>query len=399
MFLSFFYALRSQGLPVTTEEWLTLTDALDQGLHGASLTGFYYLARMILVHSETELDRFDRVFLAYFRDVTPLERLPDTIEDWLRQPRNAAPNTKEVVDRLFGGLPLRAIRELLEQRLAEQDERHDCGNQWIGTGGTSVFGNSGYNPNGIRVEGQGAFRSALAIAGERTFRDFRGSAPLDIRQFQMAFRKLRSLRTSEESPRDELQLDETIRSTCDNAGFLTLEFGRRRKNEIRLLLLFDSGGSMWPHAQLCIRLFHAANQSNRFREIRTYYFHNCIYEGLHTTPECRFEQLIDTEQVLREAGPEWKVIIVGDGEMAPSELLEPKGRHDFFHPNELPGLYWIRRFTGRYRYLVWLNPIPEDRWEIAFGAESIRLLQQECSMFPLSLDGLDRAVRRLLAAR
>ena len=399
MFIDFLYFLRTQGIRVTAEEWLTLMDALEQGLHDSSLTGFFYLARMILVHSETELDRFDQAFAAYFQEIEHLDTLPAELADWLRVPRETRNYTKELIDRQFQGLPLEVIRAMMEDRLRDQTERHDCGNHWIGTGGTSLFGNSGYNPNGLRVEGESQFRSALQIAGERHYRDFRGNTALDIRQFQMAFRKLRSLHSCGESPRDELRLEDTIRSTCNNGGFLKLEFGHPRKNEVRLLLLFDSGGSMWSYAQLCRKLFHAVNQSNRFRELRTYYFHNCVYECLHTTPECRFEEIIDTEQVLQEITPEWKVIFVGDGEMAPSELLSPKGRHDYFHPNELPGLYWLRRFTARYPHLVWLNPISEERWGHTFGAETIHLLQEEVTMLPLTLDGLDQAVKRLLVAR
>lgn len=399
MFINFLYFLRKQGLRVTAEEWLTLMEALKAGLHDSSLTGFYYLSRMILVHSETELDRFDQAFLAYFGETERMEKLSVDLADWLRNPRETAEYDQETVDRRFAGLSLKTIQSMMAERLHEQVERHDCGNYWIGTGGTSLFGNAGYNPNGLRVGGDSQYHLALQIAGERQYRDFRGDTPLNIRQFQMAFRKLRNLRSSEETPKDELQLDETIRSTCSNAGFLKLEFGHPRKNDIRLLLLFDSGGSMWPHAQLCGQLFHAADQSNHFKELRIYYFHNCIYENLHTTPECRFEQVVDTEQVLRDITPEWKVILVGDGEMAPSELLQPKGRHDYFHPNELPGLYWLRRFTARCPYIVWLNPIPEERWPIVFGAETIGLLQRELTMLPLTLDGLERAVKRLLVMR
>jgi len=399
MFSEFFYLLRAYGLKVSLNEWLTLMEALEQGLHHDSLLDFYYLCRMILVKSETDFDKFDRAFADYFQGVEHFDTLPKDVRDWLAAPGKRAEIDKANVDRQFAGMDLETIQQMLRERLLEQDERHDRGSHWVGTGGISLFGYGGYNPNGIRVEGEGHSRSALQVAGERRYQDFRGDATLDVRQFQLAFRKLRKLSTHNEGPKSELQLEETVRSTCENAGYLKLEFDRPRSNEVQLLLLFDSGGSMWPYARMCSHLFHSANQSHRFKELRTYYFHNCIYETLHTTPECNFEQTVSTEQLFRELSPNWKVLFVGDGEMAPSELLRAGGRNDFFHHNDQPGLYWIRRFVSRYPHLAWLNPLPEEQWAEAFGAQTIQILQQEVPMFPLSLNGLESALKRLMVAR
>ncbi len=399
MFESFFYYLRSCGLEVTLNEWMSLIQAMELGLHQSSLTGFYYLARMLLVKSESDFDRFDRAFLEFFKDVRSFEKLPQELLDWLKEPIAQRAYDKAEVDRKFAGLDLDAIRQMLEQRLQEQHERHDGGSHWVGTGGTSLFGHSGYNPTGIRVGGTGKNSHALQVAAQRNYQDFRRDTTLDMRQFQMAFRRLRQLTSRTEGPKDQLLLEESIQATCENGGHLKLEFGRPRTNEVRLLLLFDSGGSMWSYTRLCSQLFHAAHQSNHFKELRTYYFHNCFYDCLHTTPDCWYQQSVPTEYVLNNLSPEWKVLIVGDGAMAPSELLQPGGCLDYYHYNEKPGLWWLQRFTARYPHLAWLNPIPKEYWAYTHGSYTISMLQREVSMFPLSLDGLDGALKRLMAAR
>jgi uncharacterized protein with von Willebrand factor type A (vWA) domain len=399
VFTDFFYFLRSHGLKISISEWLTFVEALEKGLHGSSLTGFYELARMILIKSESDFDRFDQAFLEFFQGIQSYEQLPQEIMDWLSDAKKQRAFDKAAVDSLFSGLDLKEIRRMLEERIKEQDVRHDGGNYWIGTGGTSLFGHSGYNPTGIRIGGAGRNRSAIQVASRREFQDFRRDTTLSIRQFQMAFRRLRQLNSQGEGPKDELQLEKTVRSTCENAGHLKLEFDRPRNNNVRLLLLFDSGGSMWPYAQLCGRLFHAAHQSNHFKMLRIFYFHNCIYERLFTTPGCLYGDSLPTESLLNALSPEWKVIFVGDGAMALSELTEKGGSIDYYHYNEQPGLYWIRRFTSRYPHLVWLNPLSEKSWPLVYGSWSIRLLQKELPMFPLTLDGLDAGLKRLMAAR
>lgn len=399
MFTEFFYYLRACGLKISLNEWMSLLEAMRLGLHDSSLTGFYDLSRMILIKSESDFDRFDRAFLEFFKDVKSFEELPQELLDWLRTPIAPRDYDRAAVDRRFAGLDLETIRKMLEERLREQHERHDGGSKWVGTGGTSPFGNSGYAPTGIRVGGQSRHRNAVQVAASRQFRDFRRDVTLDIRQFQMAFRRLRQLSNRTDGPKDELQLDKTIRATCENAGHLKLEFDRPRINEVRLLLLFDTGGSMWPYTQLCSQLFRAAHQSNHFKELRTYYFHNCPYEVLYENERYWSGEGISTDRLVRELSPQWKVIFVGDGAMAVSELLDRGGCVDYYHYNDKPGIEWIRRFTAKFPHLVWLNPIPESSWPYAHGRTTIQLLRGEVEMFPLSLDGLDGALRKLMVKR
>ena len=399
MFGDFFFCLRAFDIPVSLDEWLSFQRALDLGLHGSSLAGFYELARMVLVKSESDFDAFDQAFLLYFKSIEPNRDLPQQIRTWLEAPIAPGELDRAAADAQYGGLDLSALRELLEERLRTQTERHDGGSHWIGTGGTSPFGNAGYNPNGFRLGGESRSRSALQVAARREYQDFRKDVTLDVRQFQMAFRRLRQLTAREDGPRDELDLDGTIRATCDNAGHLKLVFDRPRDNQVKLLLLFDSGGSMGPYAALCARLFQAAHRSSHFKGLRTYYFHNCVYERLFTTPACDRRDSDGTEQVLSDLAPDWKVIFVGDAAMAPTELLQPGGCVDYFHFNERPGIEYLRRFTGRFSHLIWLNPLAEERWERGYGSLSISLVRRELPMFPLTLAGLDAGLRRLMASR
>ena len=399
MFTDFFYLLRTHGLDISLNEWMTLQQALEMGLHQSSLTEFYYLARAVLVKTEADFDKFDGVFLEYFRDVQTIEELPKELLDWLSNPKKQAAYDKEEVDRRIGGLTPEQIRKMLEERLKEQTERHDGGKYWVGTGGTSAFGHSGYAPQGIRVGGTGQRRSALQVAGERNFRDFREDNVLDTRQFQMAFRRLRQFSARLDGPKDELNLDETIQKTCDNAGNLELVFGRPRKNTVKVLLLFDSGGSMWPYTQMCSALFQAAVKSGHFKDLQIYYFHNCWYDELYTTPDCAYSSAIETEWVLHNIQSDYKVIVVGDASMSPYELLSPGGCNDYYHYNEVPGIDWIGRFTGRYAKMVWLNPLPPERWQWGYGSNTIRTIAKEVPMYPLTVKGLEEAMKYLISAR
>jgi uncharacterized protein with von Willebrand factor type A (vWA) domain len=399
MFTDFFFCLRAFGVAVSLDEWLTLQQGLDLGLHGSSLGGFYELARMTLVKSESDFDAFDQAFAFYFRGVEPVGELPEALRAWLESPITPEEWDRAAADARYAGLSLEELRAMLEDRLRRQTERHDGGSYWIGTGGTSPFGNSGYNPNGLRLGGESRSRSALQVAGSREYRDFRRDAALDVRQFQMAFRRLRQLTAREDGPKDELALDETIRATCDNAGHLKLVFTRPRDNQVKLLLLFDSGGSMSPYISLCARLFQAAHQSNHFKDLRTYYFHNCVYERLYTTPACFGRDSESTAQLIANLSPDWKVIFIGDGAMAPSELLDRGGGGGFFDRHEESGLAWLRRFTGKYSHLIWLNPLPQGSWERGFGSFTIERIRRELAMYPLTLEGLDAGLRKLMASR
>lgn len=400
MFTGFFYTLRRYGLDVSMGEWLTLLEALALGLHGSQLTDFYRLSRCIFAKSEADFDRFDLAFAEYFHDVEPVKEFPSEFLDWLAEAVRQREIDKAEVDARFGGgLDLEELKKMLAERLEEQKERHDGGGKWVGTGGTSPFGHGGYNPAGIRIGGPGRQRTAVQVAAERNYKDFRQDAALELRQFQMAFRRLRNLTARGDGPKDQLQLEETIQKTCDNGGFLKLAFERPRKNDVRLLLLFDSGGSMWSYAQLCNRLFHAVHESSRFKELRTYYFHNCVYDDLFTTPDCWYQNSVETNDVLQSLNSSWKVLFVGDGAMAPSELLSRGGCLDYYRVNETPGIDWLRKFAKKTNHTAWMNPIPQPRWEYVWGSRTIQAIRGELEMYPLTIDGLDGALHHLMAPR
>ena len=397
MFTDFFYLLRLRGLKVTMQEWQTLLQGLSLGLHRSSLTGFYRLARSVLVHTEADFDKFDQVFLEYFKNILSFDELPPELEDWLSKPIDPVEYDPAMLANL--GLDIEEIRRMFEERMKEQHERHDGGTHWVGTGGASPFGNNGYYPGGIRVGGTGQSRSALQVAGERHFRDFRDDTVLDVRQFQMAFRRLRQFSAQEDGPKDELQLDETIRETGDNAGRLKLVFGRPRRNTVKLLMLFDSGGSMWEFTQLCASLFQAVSKESKFKDLQTYYFHNCFYDDLYTKPTCLHADSVPTEWVLGQLGQDYKVIVVGDASMAPYELLSPGGCLDYYTYNKEPGIDWIDKFTRRYDRMIWLNPLPKSKWDHGYGSETIRIIKDRVPMYRLTLAGLQEGLRALIAAR
>lgn len=396
MFSDFFELLRLYGLKVSIPEWMTLVEGLKQNLHGASLTGFYYLARAVLVKSESEFDRFDSVFLYYFKNVVPIRELPPELEEWLSRPMEQNPYDKDEVDKKFGGMDLEEIMRQFEARMKEQHEIHNGGGYWIGTGGTSLFGHSGYNPNGIRIGGTGRSRSAVQIAAERRFRDYREDAVLDVRQFQLAFRRLRQLSTRDNGPKDVLDLDETIQQTCDQAGRLKLVFDRPRKNMVKVLLLFDSGGSMDEYRRLCAQLFQGADKSNHFKDLKVFFFHNCFYDDLFTDPSCLSGARVSTRWVLQTLGPDYKVIVVGDAYMSPYELFAPNGCIDYYTHNEEPGIAWIEKFVRRYPNMIWLNPIEPEYWR---GHTTIAQVQRSVPMYPLSVQGLEDGMKQLMAVR
>ncbi|MBQ3390680.1 MAG: VWA containing CoxE family protein [Firmicutes bacterium] len=398
MFIEFFYLLRSQGLKVSLNEWMTLTQALDMGLCRSSLVDFYYLCRSVVVKSEADFDKFDLAFAQFFEGVEIGDDLPDEIWEWLDKEIPENPLLKEL-QKEFPHYELDELLKMLEERLQEQHEEHHGGNYWIGTGGTSVFGHGGYNPAGIRVGGQSRHRSAVKVAGERNFRDFRQDNILDTRQFQMAFRKLRQFSSRVDAEKTELDVEGTVQETCDNAGLLSLVYEKPRQNTVKVLLLFDSDGSMTPYAKMCSMLFQAADKSNHFKDLKTYYFHNCIYENLYETPHCRWGDWIDTEWIFKNLGSEYKVIIVGDASMAPSELMSVGGSSYYSHYNHEPGIAWLERIKRHFSHVVWLNPIKESYWEWDYGSFTIERIGEIFPMFELSIDGLENAIKKLLVAR
>lgn len=398
MFTAFFYLLRARGLDVSLQEWFSLLKGLQLGLHESSLTGFYHLARAVLVKTEADFDKFDLAFIEYFKGIKSYDELPEELLNWLSTPIDGGEFDEEALAGL-SKLDMDELRQKFEERLKEQHERHDGGSYWIGTGGTSPFGNSGYNPGGIRIGGASRNGSALQVAGARRYWDFRDDNVLEDRQFQMAFRSLRQFSSNEDGPKDELKLDETIEETSENAGRLKLVFGRPRRNSVKLLVMFDSGGSMLSYARLCASLFQAASKSNHFRDLKTYYFHNCFYERLFTTPACADIASVETEWVLQNLKSDYRVIVVGDASMAPGELLRPGGSIDYHHHNQEPGIEWIRRFSKKYEKMIWLNPVDSSEWERGYGSMTMKLVKEEVPMFHLSVGGLQAGLKSLIAAR
>ncbi len=398
MFTGLFYALRREGVKVTVTEWLTLMEALARGLANNSLTGFYYLARSVLVKSETGYDAFDRAFLRCFAGIETPPAITEEVLQWLE---NALPPLKVDPREKNPDLQwdLEELKKMLAERLAKQTEEHHGGSQWIGTGGTSPFGHSGYHPAGVRIGGESVNRSAVKVAAARAYRDFRSDETLNTRQFELALRRLRLFSTAVEGERDVLDLDATVEATGRNAGRLELVWTRGRKNNIKLLILMDSGGSMNPYQRLCSRLFNAANKSTHFRDLQFYYFHNCVYEVIFKDPFCIRKNSLSTYEFLRRYGPDYRLIMVGDASMAASELLMPYGALDWGAENEEPGLTWLQRLAGHFEHSVWLNPIPKDHWEMVEGARTIGLIREVFPMFELTLDGLHAAIKKLMVKK
>jgi len=398
MFASFFYLLRSRGLDVSLNEWMTLMEAMEKGLHHSTLTGFYHLCRAIVVKNETEFDRFDQVFLEFFRDVPYQGELPEELLEWLNHPsEDLARTIEELRAQGFPEESLSELLRLLEERLKEQTEEHNGGNYWVGTQGRSPWGNSGWHPGGIRIGGESRHRTAMMVAGERKYRDFRKDNRLDTRQFQMAFRMLRQMSVQNDSNEQELDVDNTIRDTCDNAGTLQVRYRNPRKNAVKVLLLMDSGGSMSYYSGLCSMLFQAATKSNHFKELHTYYFHNCIHDSLYETPSLRYTEKVATEWVLRQYDSSYKVIIVSDAAMNPYELRDKYYNWETGTYTR-SGLDWFEIFRKQYPYLIWLNPEPMPTVE-NYWTQTHWQLGHLFKMYDLSAEGLAQGMKRLMAKR
>ncbi len=390
MFLDFLYHLRAYGINVSTTEFLTLMEALTQGHERASLARFYTLARIVLIKKEGQYDLFDRAFASYFEGVEDQFDINDDILDWLQNAKLPKMLSQEEMDEIKA-LDWDKLREEFEKRLKEQKERHDGGNHWIGTGGTSPFGQGGNNPMGIRVGDGGGGRSAVAVAADRRFENLRSDRILDTRQIATALRRLRRL--SKDTGHEELNIDETIDASARNYGDIELVFTPPRKNRIKLLLLMDVGGSMDPYAELCEQLFSAAHQASHFKEFKSYFFHNCVYEQL-------FEDINRwrgprTEDVLAQVDATWTIVFVGDAYMHPYELIQAGVASSWGGVNPVSGLDWLKRFRDKVPNSIWLNPEHPRIWQ----APSARLIHSVFPMFRLTLDGLTEAVDVLRGAQ
>ncbi len=386
MFTPFFYKLKERKVPTSINEWMVLMEALDKGLIH-NMSDFYYLARAILVKSETHFDQYDVAFQEYFNGIAPPLEFTEELMAWLTDPKNRPELTPEEV----AALKKMDLEELLreyEKRLKEQKERHDGGDYWIGTGGTSPFGHSGRNPQGILVGGPGGMRSAVRIAEQRYFRNYRDDVTLDIRQIKVALKQLRKLNRT--GPEDELDLDRTIDATCKNAGEIEFKWKRPRKNAIKLLLLMDAGGSMEPYADLCSQLFSAANSLSHFRSFKYYYFHNCPYDVLY--PDIQQRRGEPIEHLLKVLEPDYKVIFVGDACMASSELMDRFGDIYFHGYQKVSGVDRLRQFRSHFSHCVWLNP----EKTVLRSYPTVQVIAKLFPMFDLSVEGLNLAVKKLV---
>lgn len=386
MFTDFFYLLKRRKVPVSITEWMTLMEALSGGFI-SNLDEFYYLARAILVKSEAYFDEYDVAFQEYFKGIEAPPDIQDKFREWLNDPTNI----EDIIKHESGEFDMWELEELMrefEKRLAEQTEQHDGGNYWIGRGGTSPFGHSGSHPAGIRIGGQSRGRGAIQIAQERRFRNYRNDLILDVRQTKMALRSLRQLNRI--GPEDELDLEETIDATAKNAGDLEMRWTRSRKNAVRVLLLMDSGGSMEPFADVCSQLFSAAHSSSHFKDLKYYYFHNCIYETVYQDMEGEEETSI--QYLLHTLEPDYKVILVGDARMAMPELTARYGAIYYYHRNEIPGIVWLRQIADHFTHCVWLNPEAPRFW----NHPTVDVIGKLFPMYELTLDGLGEAVKKLI---
>jgi uncharacterized protein with von Willebrand factor type A (vWA) domain len=388
MLVDFFLHLKNRQLPVSTNELLALLEALQARLVSASLDDFYLLARAILVKDEAHYDRFDRAFGEYFKGVEALPGFDALIpEEWLEL---AARRHLSEEDRLkLQKLGYEKLFEQFKQRLAEQKERHAGGSKWIGTAGTSPYGHGGYHPEGIRFGGDSVGnRTAIKVWEQREFRNLDDSVELGVRNIKVALRRLR--RFARQGAATELDLDGTIAGTARNGGWLDLQLRPERHNAVKVLLFLDIGGSMDDHIQACEELFSAAR--SEFKYLEHFYFHNCVYEGVWKDNRRRHDERLSTWDVLHTYGPDYQLVLVGDASMSPYEVARPGGSVE--HWNEEAGAVWLQRLLATWSRAVWLNPLPEAHWTYTPSIRMIRELLGE-RMFPLSPEGLERAMRSL----
>jgi uncharacterized protein with von Willebrand factor type A (vWA) domain len=387
VFVPFLYELRDRGVKVGAQEALSLAQALGLGLHKGTLDGFYEVARALCVHREQDLDGFDRAFAHHFRGV-PDEALAltDEVLAWLEQPatrRKLTEMEKELLERL----DLAEARERLRQRLLEQRERHDRGNRWVGTAGTSPHGTGGTHPTGIKVGDAPGGKGALEVAMERRFRDLRSDVTLDTRHIEVALRRLRAF--VREGALSELDVEATIDKTARNAGELEIALRAPRRSNLRVLLLLDVGGSMDPHAEVCERLFSAAKRATHFKELRTFYFHNCVYGRVYES--AALIKGADVLQVLQDCDPSWRLVLVGDALMSPWELQSTGSRWSFSDDSGAPGIAWLVHLAQHFPHAAWLNPEPQAAW---YGTAEV--IRRVFPMYRLTQDGLLEAVQRLM---
>ncbi|MGX1308557.1 uncharacterized protein with von Willebrand factor type A (vWA) domain [Amorphus suaedae] len=389
MFLTFFHDLKRAGVPVSLREYLTLMEALEADLACKRVEDFYYLSRALLVKDETNIDRFDRVFSQTFKGI---ETVGDAVEaeipeEWIRKLAEKFLTEEEKAEiEALGGFE--KLMETLKERLAEQQGRHQGGSKWIGTAGTSPFGAYGYNPEGVRIgQDKSRHRRAVKVWDRRDFKDYDHTVEIGTRTIKIALRRLR--RFARTGAAEELALDDTIRATAEK-GFLDIQMRPERRNAVKVLLFLDVGGSMDDHIRVCEELFSAARME--FKSLDHFYFHNCLYEGVWTDNRRRHAERIPTWDLLHTYPADSKVVVVGDASMSPYEVTMPGGSVE--HWNEESGQVWLERLVRTYPGLAWINPVPETHWQYTMSIQLIRQLIGD-RMYPLTLDGLDEAMRGL----
>lgn len=389
MLIDFFLHLRHAKLPVSIKEYLLLLEAMREHVIGPSIDEFYHLSRATLVKDERNFDKFDKAFGAYFKGVQAVPGIDvDLPLEWLKRQlqREFTAEEKAAIEAMGG---LDKLMERLRQLLDEQKDRHQGGSKWIGTGGTSPFGNGGYNPEGIRIGGPSAGnRTAVKVWEQRAFRDYDDQVELGTRNIKVALRRLRKF--AREGAEEELDLDDTITSTARNAGWLDIRMVPERHNTIKVLMLLDVGGTMDDHIRQTEELFSAAK--SEFKHLEFYYFHNCVYDFLWKNNRRRHAERFATWDILRKYNSDYRLIFVGDATMSPYEVLQPGGSVEY--NNEEAGAVWLRRLVERFPKFAWLNPEPEGVWEYR---QSIAVIRQVLHnrMYPITLQGLERAMREL----
>ena len=388
MLIDFFLHLKAKKLPVSTREFLTLLEALKEHVAGNSIDDFYFLARTCLVKDETHYDKFDRAFGEYFKGVTQIPGLEaDIPEEWLKMmmKKHLTPEEKAKLEKLGWD----KLMEEFKKRLEEQKGRHAGGSKWIGTGGSSPFGHGGYHPEGIRIGGESAGnRTAIKVWENREYRNLDDTVELGTRNIKIALRRLR--RFAREGAEDELDMDGTIAGTARNAGWLDIKMRPERHNKVKVLLFLDIGGSMDDHIKVCEELFSAAK--SEFKHLEYFYFHNCIYDYVWKDNRRRHGERFPLWDVMHKYGEDYKVVVVGDATMSPYEVLQPGGSVEY--SNEEAGAVWLQRMLDTWPRAVWLNPEPERLWDYRHSIELIRTIFNS-RMFPLTLAGLERAMREL----
>ncbi|WP_420478816.1 vWA domain-containing protein [Brevundimonas sp. FT23028] len=390
MLLPFFTALRDAKVPVSMKEWLHLMEAMDKGVASGRVDDFYHLSRAVLVKDEKHYDRFDQVFGKVFAGIETVgagEDLTTSLpEDWLRllNEKYLSEEEKAAIEAMGG---FEKLMETLKERLEEQKGRHEGGNKWVGTGGTSPFGHGGYNPEGVRIGGPGKHGRAVKVWEKREYRNLDDQVELGTRNIKVALRRLR--RFARQGAADELDMDATIDGTA-RQGWLDIHMRPERRNTIKVLLFLDIGGSMDAHVKMCEELFSAAK--TEFKHLEFFYFHNCLYEGVWKDNRRRHTEKIDTWDVLNKYPADWRAIFVGDATMSPYEITMPGGSVE--HWNEEAGAVWLKRATQQWDKVAWLNPSPERYWSYSASVGLIREVIDE-RMYPLTLEGLEKAMRAL----